>query len=66
MSIRTLVIPIEAVLALADLPDDARVVSYGAGARDSEESQGEVESIYVHLESAEFKEEDHDKPLALK
>lgn len=71
MITRPLIIPVSALLAEVNLPKDVRIQSYGIGSRNAPQTEQEeatgvppvTESIVLHLESAEFRDEDEGKPL---
>lgn len=72
MITRPLIIPVSVILELAgNLPEDVRVVSYGIASRNAPQTEQEAalgvppvtESIVIHLESSEFRDEDEGKPL---
>lgn len=68
---RPLIIPVSTLLASASLPKDVRIQSYGIGSRSLPQTEREealsvppvLESIVIHLESAEFKPEDEGRPI---
>ena len=63
MNTRPLIITSDQLLAMADVPADAKVVTAGPS---TGSGRGEIGGVYARISSESFKPEDQDKPLEMK